>query len=312
MFLYEAAECLFEEMHSNHQFQFKNFLNSNIENHFNMINLNFQNNNLSLKNNTLSSPIQNSMNKKPNGSLSLLPQQYSSSVTLPSSKQQRNSLSNSVIGTRLYNFQNSIQQSRTQSTDLNAADPQSTIPLSSCLIRQSKQELITTTPVNIVVGEPIKSTQTKSALIDMLPSFFTSYTSSNHNENSAGKLMLNKRTKSGIKSNKAARIMNSMKLKSASIKKALFNQANISNTSSNNVNNSNELTVSKEIVSEKKSPILMAVSTSDTTSACSSSSNTAIESNLILPTIKLNGHANNETSNSSPLKVNLSKDKINL
>ena len=309
MFLYEAAECLFEEMHSNHQFQFKNFLNSNIENHFNMLNLNFQNNNLSLKNNTLSSPIQNGINKKPNGSLSLLPQQHSSSVTLPSSKQQRNSLSNSVIGTRLYNFQNSIQQSRTQSTDLNVGYPQSTIPLSSCLIQQSKQELITTTPVNIVIGEPLKTTQTKSALIDMLPSFLTSYTSSNHNENGSGKFMLNKRSKSGIKTNKAVRLMNTMKLKSASIKKALFHQAIITNTSSNNANNSNEIITSKEIVSEKKSPILMAVSVSDSTSACSSSSNTAIESNLILPTIKLNEHPNNDTS---PLKVNSSRDKINL
>lgn len=312
MFLYEAAECLFEEMHSNHQFQFKNFLNSNIENHFNMLNLNFQNNSLT-KNNTLSSPIHN-ISKKTNGSLGLLPQQS----TLPTNK-QRNSLSNSVIGTRLYNFQNTIQQSRTQSNDLNTGDPSSIIPLSSSQIQQSKQELITTIPVNIVIGEPSKTAQTKSSIIDIpriLPSFLTSYTSSNQNEVGSSRFnMLSKRT-SRLKNSKAIKFMNTMKLKSASIKKALFNQAIITSTNSE----TNITSASKEIITEKKNPILTAVSVSESTSSSTSSATesnknhndiTGSASHLILPTIKLNDqeyiNSDSNIADSSP-----SKEKVNL
>ena len=43
-FLYEAVDALFAEIHTNHQYQFKNYLNLNIDNHFsNYYSNNFQN-----------------------------------------------------------------------------------------------------------------------------------------------------------------------------------------------------------------------------------------------------------------------------
>lgn len=102
-FLYDCVESLFDEIQSNHQYQFKNYLNLNIDNHF-------------LKNLSDKATLPN------HASMTLLPviqqpsvshqSQQASTTTLPNLNSSNTNLlnqqglsTNDAIGSRLYNFQ---------------------------------------------------------------------------------------------------------------------------------------------------------------------------------------------------------------
>lgn len=161
MFLYGAVEYLFDEMHSNNHYQFRNYLNLNIDNHFHNLlysSHHYYNQSPLHANNGSSNAAANANHV----SLTLLPNSKmhqnnslnsQTTVTLPNitsnsssnhpnakygtntlSNQRHNMSINEAIGTRLHNFQSHIQQGRVQSA-LDMVDPCSTIPLTSSNIQ---------------------------------------------------------------------------------------------------------------------------------------------------------------------------------
>jgi hypothetical protein len=219
MFLYGAVEYLFDEMHANNQYQFRNYLNLNIDNHFH--NLLYSSHHHYYNNNHNSG--QNQPTNTNHVSLTLLPSLSSSktnansapivqqtTVTLPNiatttaatlnqqqtnkqqcllapPSQQRNLSINETIGTRLHNFQNHIQQARVQSVG-DISDPSTTIPLTSANIQVSK--VLQLDPLSSSSPPPplppsSSSNILKTSLIELpriLPSFFAneSKSSSSH------------------------------------------------------------------------------------------------------------------------------------
>lgn len=178
MFLYEAVEYLFDEMHSNNHYQFRNYLNLNIDNHFH--NLLYSSNHYYNQNIIQSQQQQQQHISSNHISLTLLPtiqsQQPSqqsknsntSTLTLPNNltqmsnnastkfnlpiiqqQQQQQMRINEAIGTRLHNFQ----------------DPMTTVPLTSAKISMDPQQ-----------QQQQQPSQNKSSFIDIsrsiMPSFF--------------------------------------------------------------------------------------------------------------------------------------------
>lgn len=314
MFLYEAVESLFEEMHLNHQYQFKNYLNINIDNHFNnLLNSNYSNMiNSSIFASNSASTAQFLSSNTPTQlnnhiSLSLLPTvcqtANNSTVTLPHynnsnnnsfhkssastvsamnnysnnfatiSQAQRN-LSNDAVGTRLHNFQSHLQQTRTNSTN-DLIDPSSTIPLTATNVQKSQTDILN-----------------KSSLIDIpriLPSFLTngynSSTSSTSNQilQASQQSSTNDRRSTNSRNSKARKFMNTMMLKSASFKRALFSQSLLQSGSQKQ--SQSQMQDDQQI--EQKPSVIVALSSassseasSSSTSALSSTMNTATESTL--------------------------------
>lgn len=263
MFLYEAVECLFEEMKSNSQYQFNNFVNFNIEHHFSNF---FQ-------------PSQNLNSNR--ASLTLLPSNCQTgtpinpniktnqaTLTLPnlSSKYQQRSLSvNEAIGTRLHNFQTYVQHTRHQSGLDLLADPSSTVPLNS-----------TQTPSK-PHAEKALNLQTKTNIIDipkLIPFFNNNSTNNNHDSKQIDQTKVNYRSSSNVKSNKARKFMNTMMLKSASFKRALFqNSAFIQRPASAIIrsNAKEEVKEKSNEETEQKPSVILSLSSGPSSATTSSS-----------------------------------------
>jgi len=258
IFLYEAAECLFDEMNTNNQHQFKSYLNMNIDSHLsNMMNANYSNN--------FSNPELNAVNTY-SSSLTLLPNSANAeqnsnqtqTVTLPTqqkavSNTRNNNTSNDTVGTRLQNF--NLKSNRNSKNLTNEEEKKPNEPKSA---RTSIMDL----PRN------------------MLPSFLS-------NESSSGTKSKESRTSNSkrnvLNSNyyygtKAYKLMNTMRIKSVSFKRALFNQKQTTLNSNNKQENDLEIKVKQPNEHSKQfeqKPSMILASTPATSSVASSSSSTA-------------------------------------
>jgi protein tyrosine phosphatase len=259
IFLYEAVECLFDEMHTNNQHQFKNYLNMNIDSHLsNMMSANYSNN--------FSNPELNGVNTY-SSSLTLLPnlvnEQNSNkiqTVTLPAQQKTtsntRNSATTDAVGSRLQNF-NLIQKSNRNSTNLTSEDQKKTSEPKTA--RTSFMDL----PRN------------------MLPAFLSTENSSDTKSkeprtSNSKRNVLNSNYYYGTK---AYKLMNTMRIKSVSFKRALFNQK-LTTLNSNNKQEQAVQEVKVKQLSEhskqfEQKPSMILASTPATSSVASSSSSTA-------------------------------------
>ena len=233
LFLYEAVECLFEELKMSNQNNPKHHLSLNLDMDQSVISGAMLNNNFNSSQGFI--PYTAKLVSSPNSAQTLtLPNisNYSLGQQTPLVTHfgnQRN-LSNDAIGTRLHNFHSQLQKNRKNS------DPSIIIPLTSNIppilpIRQVEQiETDLTTPSNPA------SKLTFINLPRFLPSFFNY--NSNPTPDSRRSFVKNfdfswrRRNESNKKSsnNSAMRFMSTMKLKSASFKRALFPQSAQNNT----------------------------------------------------------------------------------
>jgi hypothetical protein len=302
MFLYEAVECLFEEMH----------LNNNNNNQY-QINKIFNIDNPSNNNN-----IQ-TMNTLPNIPNFLMNQQLHNNNSLEQQQQRNNS-----IDARIQNF----HKQRQNTAESANTDPLSVVPLTTktnqnskhidqmnCMLLNNQSPIVndleaividttstTTTPTTTTTTTATTTTPfNKPSFIDipkMLPFFskttnefnssesnmtsarksfikhfnrrFSGYSSTKHNTSSL--------TTNGIhhQNSRAIKFMNTVMTKSASFKRALFSQSNTSNESSNinqelednNINNKNQL--------DPKPSMMIALASASSSSSGSSSSTTTV------------------------------------
>jgi uncharacterized protein involved in tolerance to divalent cations len=284
LLLYEAVEALFEEMHLNHQYQFKNFLNLNIDNHFNHL-LNNNASSLASSSNTAAAANNNHV------SLTLLPAPPNQSsinaqtVTLPNNftkqimppaSNQRNSL-NDPIGTRLNSFQSQFQQQRVQSGAL--ADPATTIPLTSNQLK-SEPDLLNAT--SITTASMSHTPMPKTSLIDMpriLP-FLSSYSAKSSSKANEGN---SKRTSAAAsRNNRAIKFMNTMMLKSASFKRALFPTSILQYSSGHKQQEQEPSEIVGHVVQsvEQKPSMIIALSSTSSSATTSSSSTSALSTTV--------------------------------
>ena len=242
-FLYEAVDSLFEEMHMNHQYQFKNYLNLNIDNHFsNYYSNNFQNvstkaTSTSTTTSTAASNNHTSLNLLPTTQNSQSATSTTATVTLPNNlttNKNQKQFVNDPIGSRLYNFQNNIVQQRAVQSG-NFSDPSTTVPLQEA---------------------------SKIPKTSLLPSFF--------HQNQSEKRTSNRNSK-------ATKFMNTMRIKSASFKRALFPNYN---SGHHQAKAQPEIyTPSMDIVAnsnEQQPSIIIALSSTSSSATTSSSSTSAM------------------------------------
>lgn len=223
MFLYEAAEYLFDEMQSNNNYQFRNYLNLNIDNHFH--NVLYSNN---YYNHGPSSQQHQNLQGGPTStnhvSLTLLPN-LQSHYQKRQQQQQQNQTKNSNLQT-----QNTLTlpNNLNQASNLNKFNVQPQhLRINETIgnrLHNSFQDAITTIPLNSVKISMDPQSQNKSSFIDlprsMLPSFFDSKPQQARRSTSAN-----------YRTSKAMKFMNTMRIKSVSFKRALFPNTNPSTTS---------------------------------------------------------------------------------
>lgn len=221
MFLYEAVEYLFDEMHSNNNYQFRNYLNLNIDNHFHslMYSSNHYYNQAQIQ------QAQQLDSQAPTAStnhmsLTLLPslksQQHQQLKQHPSAKSAHSTLTlpnNIGFGSPITSFNLPVivqPQPTGQPVRINEAigsrlhnsfqDSTTTVPLTSAKISMDPQQ---------------NQQQTKSSFIDLprsiLPSFFETKPTQARRSTSAN-----------YRTSRALKFMNTMRIKSVSFKRALF------------------------------------------------------------------------------------------
>lgn len=227
MFLYEAVEYLFDEMHASNNYQFRNYLNLNIDNHFHNL--------------LYSSGSQNYFNPTTQAQQPITSTNHVSLTLLPTSHQnklhhiqQQQTLPNNLTtsnGGGSYNLPIIMQQQQQQQrSSLNEA-------IGSRLHNSSFQDsaaVMTTVPLTCakISMDPTTATATttnKTSFIDlprsMLPSFFT--TDPTPSTQARRSTSANYRTTS-----KAMKFMNTMRIKSVSFKRALFHGSSNMTTNS--------------------------------------------------------------------------------
>ncbi len=285
-FLYEAVNSLFEEIHVTHQnqYQFKNFLHSNINNHMN----NYYSNNF----NNLLTPTKTNTANTNHTSLTLLPviqnakmRQQTATTTLPNLSNQncaklnsQRQVSTDAIGPRLHNFQQ--QQQRLS------------------------QHLSTAIPLQENYSPKIQRTS-------FLPSFFSIYT--NNLTKSHQKY---EQTTDNFHS-KTSKFMNTVRIKSASFKRALFSNytSNFKNSQTTNVTETFTPTLeasAPSVANEIQQPSMIVALTSASSSSTNSSSSTSA---LAMPQQKPQNNTSLPNTNDSVNLMNnicLSKEKITL
>ena len=165
------------------------------------------------------------------------------------------------MGSRLYNFQNNIVQQRIELAQSGTfTDPSSTVPLHA---NSSKQDLTAPTANSDTVKMP------KTSLIDIpriLPSFFNAYASNNQQAS---------------RNSKASKFMNTVKIKSASFKRALFPNysANLNKSSVTTTQTQAETFMPSEVVvvsHSKEQQQIVALSSMSSSATTSSSSTSAL------------------------------------
>lgn len=327
MFLYEAAECLFDELHLNNQFNQSKV--NNIESLFNqsqqLQQQQFHNHPIVTSNNNNNNklPSSSQTNTLPNISNYLLSNQPNSQLTQP----QRHH-SNDAIGSRIQTFQK-------QRDDL--LDPLSAIPLTN---PNSKPDhlnimLLNSSVINdleaIAIDTNITTTTTnKTSFISdipkMLPSFLTTHTNKtssnetntkrssfikNFNRRSSGASSISsKKATNGLNNingsncnpNRAIKFMNTVLNKSVSFKRALFSQLDSQQQHQQQQAQEQQTTCQLE-----PKPSMMIALASASSSSSSGSSTTVVqtttESSLSSKSANL-AQGNSSSSSVSPNSVN--------
>jgi hypothetical protein len=221
MFLYEAAEYLFDEMQSNNNYQFRNYLNLNIDNHFHNVlysNNYYNHGPSSQQHQNLQGPTSTN-----HVSLTLLPNLQSHYQKRQ--QQQQNQTKNSNLQT-----QNTLTlpNNLNQAANLNKFNVPQHLRINETIgnrLHNSFQDAITTIPLNSVKISMDPQSQNKSSFIDlprsMLPSFF----------DSKQPQQARRSTSANYRTSKAMKFMNTMRIKSVSFKRALFPNTNLSTNS---------------------------------------------------------------------------------
>jgi hypothetical protein len=324
-FLYEAVDSLFEEIHLNNhnhhhnQFQFKNYLNFNIDNHLSNYYSNNFGNLIAPNNNNKSTSMATTTVNTNHTSLTLLPiiqnssNQQTVTVTLPNlnntnntncSKSNNNNNNNQrqvsadVIGSRLHNFQNMVQHQRAsqQRQSGNFSDPSTALPL---------QEN------GNITG--------KNHRTSFLPAFFSIYTNNittpHHQQQKYEQKQENRNS-----SSKTMKFMNTVRIKGASFKRVLFSNYT-SNFKNSHVTQTATETFTPTLDALEAAPVVVVQANSNETPqpavvvtlASASSSSTHSSSSSSSSALSLPQHSHNNTSlPNKNASDSLSKEKIAL
>ncbi len=320
MFLYEAVECLFEEMHLNNQNQQRNFM---------------------IENFSPTQPVSNNLqsNTLPNLSNYLISQQQlGNTQALP----QRNH-SNEAIGVRIQSY---IHDRR---------DPLSAIPLTNpnkSLKNSQMNILLLNSPIindleaividtSTVPSSNVNNTKT-SFVIDLpriFPSFMTKTSNETNSQNGSRKSFIkhfnrrssgtninnSRRSSSGVHHNsRAFKFMNTVITKSASFKRVLFPQ---STQDTSSISQQQQQQTDKKQSDSKPSMMIALASASSTSSSSSSTTvvQTTTESSLssksanlvqsssgsVSPNSVNNNNSNNNNNNNSNINKMASQSTSN-